>query len=99
MCRREFTVHKIISSYLIISADLNIFYYDKQFSDATAAPAVASSSSASGPKANSFPQSNPGTSSSAVSRSNADVMAAVVGEVEAALRSLERERNTDTVSV
>ena len=30
-------------------------------------------------------------------RGNTDVMAAVVGEVEAALKTLERERNTESV--
>ena len=84
--------------YLILPC----FQYNKQFADATAASTSASASYRSGlgpnPNSKAVLQTNSGSSSSSAFRSNADVMAAVVGEVEAALRSLERERNTDTVS-
>jgi hypothetical protein len=42
---------------------------------------------------------NRSVSESTPARTSSDVMSAVVGEVEAALRALERERNTESVSL
>ena len=56
------------------------------------------SSDRNGTSSSSDRGSSSGMSSSSVARSGGDVMASVVGEVESALKSLERERNAETVS-